>query len=52
MKDGIAYYRTLSQKVSDEFGTLKDKFHEGLNTAEKQLEESLNQFEDKTLVTP
>jgi hypothetical protein len=41
MKDGIAYYRTLSQKVSDEFGTLKDKFHEGLNTAEKQLEESL-----------
>lgn len=47
---GITYYRVLSEKVNAEFNTLKDTFHEQLNAAEKQLEESLKQFSEKTLV--
>ena len=51
MMDGITYYRSLTDKVSNEWGSLKGKFHEGLSAAEKQLEESLKLFSEKHLVS-
>lgn len=47
MMDGITYYRSLTDKVSNEWGSLKGKLHEGLSIAEKQLKESLKTFTEK-----
>lgn len=49
MKDGITYYRSLISKVSNEWGSLKSKLHDGLSSAEKQLDESLEKFMEKIL---
>jgi hypothetical protein len=48
--EGISYYRTLSDNVNDEFSSLKSKLDDGLNEAEKKLNESFNQFLSKWLV--
>ena len=37
MTNGITYYRELTEKVNDEFMSLKDKFDSGLNEAETKL---------------
>lgn len=51
MMDGITYYRSLTVQVSNEWLSLKGKFHERLSAAEKQLEESLKLFSEKHLVS-
>lgn len=48
---GIAYYRGLSEKINQEFTSLKQQLEEGLNAAELQLEESLARFMGNALVT-
>ncbi len=48
--EGIAHYRTLTDKINSEVTTLKDKLHEGLITAETQLEETFRKFMEKTMV--
>lgn len=47
---GIAYYRNLSEKINQEFNTLKQQLEEGLNAAERQLNESLARFMSNALV--
>jgi hypothetical protein len=49
LMDGISYYRSLAEKVSNECSLLKGKLHEGLSAAEKQLGESINKFAEKFL---
>jgi hypothetical protein len=51
LMDGISYYRSLAEKVSNECTSLKDKLHEGLSAAEKQLGESINKFAEKFLAS-
>jgi hypothetical protein len=51
MMEGIAYYRQLSDKVNDEWHSLKGKLYDGLGTAEKQLEESFRKFRKMTMDT-
>ncbi|GIL22340.1 MAG: hypothetical protein BroJett042_08530 [Bacteroidota bacterium] len=48
--EGIAHYRTLTDKINSEVTTLKDTLHEGLITAETQLEETFRKFMEKTMV--
>ena len=42
--DGILYYRSISEKVNDEFSSLKDKFRESLDAAETGLDDLFQQF--------
>lgn len=51
MMEGITYYRQLSDKVNDEWHSLKEKLCEGLGTAEKQLEESFRKFRKMAIDT-
>lgn len=47
--EGISYYRHLSDKMTGEWNSLRDKFLDGLTSSEKQLEESLRNFKEKVL---
>jgi hypothetical protein len=49
MMDGISYYRSLAERLNNELSSLKGKLHEGLNEAEKQLDESLKTFAERFL---
>lgn len=49
--EGIAYYRQLSDKVNDEWHSLKETLYEGLGPAEKQLEELLRKFRTMAIAT-
>jgi hypothetical protein len=51
LMDGISYYRNLAEKLNNECTSLKDKLHDGLSSAEKQLGESINKFAERLLVS-
>lgn len=48
--NGIAYYRDLSAKLTDEFATLEHKINSGLDEAERQLAELLSGYLAKMAV--
>jgi hypothetical protein len=49
LMDGISYYRNLLEKVSGEWDLTIVKIKDGLSVAEKQLENTLSKFLDRTL---
>lgn len=51
LMNGISYYRSLTDKVSSECTSLKGKLHDGLNTAEKRLGESINKLTERILTS-
>lgn len=51
MMHSINYYRSLTEKVSNEWGSLKCKLHDGLSAAEKQLDESFKKFTERLLAS-
>lgn len=51
LMDGIGYYRAMTEKANNEWRSLKDKLQEGLNAAEKQLDESLRTFMERLLAS-
>lgn len=48
--NGIAYYRNLSAKLTDEFTTLEHKIDSGLDEAERQLAELLSGYLAKVAI--
>jgi len=46
--NGIAYYRSLGDRVNKEFADLKEKITAGLDDAERQLNDLLDQFQGNT----
>lgn len=47
--NGISYYRSLTDKVTDEFSTLKNTIDEGLDDAEIELNRMLENFISKAM---
>lgn len=50
LMSGITYYRNLTEKVNDEFATLKYKIEDSLDEAELQLNDLLQEYLSKVMV--
>lgn len=51
LTEGISYYRSLADKVSNEWTLAKGRFYESLSSAERQLNDSLKTFTERCLAS-